>query len=41
MKGLCHMESGEQMILKRHSVDHLYKEKKAKDQMLNLVEHLK
>ena len=35
------MQKDEQLILKRHFVDHLYKEEKAKDLILNLVEHHK
>ena len=36
-----HLQNDERLILKRHFVDHLYKEEKAKDLMLNLVEHYK
>ena len=36
-KGYCHLQNGEQLILKRHFVDYLYKEKNARVLMLNLV----
>ena len=30
IKGYCHLQNGEQIILKRHFVDYLYKEKNEK-----------
>ena len=30
-KGQCHLQNDARLILKRHFVDHLYKEEKAKD----------
>ena len=31
LAGQCHLQNDERLILKRHFVDHLYKEEKAKD----------